>query len=640
MLCSLSVRNVLLIGRLDIEFGEGLNVLTGETGAGKSILLDSAGFVLGRHGRTNLNSGQGGPSEVSASFDVSGNCIVRAVLDELEIPCGDELFLRRVLPETGRTRSFVNDRRCTVEALGRIGEALVELHGQSDTGGLSNPGNHRRLLDRFAGHDLLVSGARRAWRELRSAEDELSRTVERLKDADREREYSEHAVRELEDLDPKAGEDAELDRRRSTMKLFARFRENLAKAEAALGAEGADGCMNDALRWLESASRLDEASIGEISSALDRALLELSEAQRLLDGIRRSRESEPREIEEVEERLFAIRALARKHSVQPDDLEEVAQLLAGNLQDADRLKEEAKRLETKVGERRSEYGRICRELSASRSDAAGKLDSAMQKELAPLRLGRTRFRAEVAEESCGPEGADGVAFNVSTDRVVRGLARERQRLARIPVRDGVALHPHLHAEQEPGVRADLGGRRLGVDQPQVAQLAADGAPVRQPDGADVQQREQPHAMRGKDVVAHRPVVGDARAPRVEARRHARGQAGVVGVDRAGGAAVIEVPVQIDQPRRHQPPGQVDDLGGRPHLDPLGHGAHASVAEGDVACAVDALRGIEQRPAAQQQVVLRPCVSHRRQSLPLTERDATPRAPSPQPSPARGEGAGG
>ena len=415
MLCSLSVRNVLLIGRLDIEFGAGLNVLTGETGAGKSILLDSVGFALGRHGRSNLNSGQGGPSEVSASFDVSGNRIVRAVLDELDIPCGDELFLRRVLLESGRTSSFVNDRRCTVEALGRIGEALVEMHGQSDTGGLSNPGTHRRLLDQFAGHDLLVSGARRAWRDWRLAEDELSRTVERLNDADREREYSEHAVRELEDLGPKAGEDAELDHRRSTMKLFARFQENLAKAESALGAEGADGCINDALRWLESASRLDEAGIGETSSALDRALLELSEAQRLLDGIRRNHESEPREIEEVEERLFAIRALARKHSVQPDKLEEVAHRLTGNLQDADRLKEEAKRLEAAVDERRSEYGRISQQLSVSRSSAAGKLDAAMQRELAPLRLGRTRFTAEVIEESCGPEGADGVAFNVTTN---------------------------------------------------------------------------------------------------------------------------------------------------------------------------------------------------------------------------------
>ena len=415
MLCSLSVRNVLLIGRLDIEFGAGLNVLTGETGAGKSILLDAVGFVLGRHGRANLNSGRGEPSEVSACFDVSGNRGARSVLDELELPCGDELFLRRVLLDTGRTRSFVNDRRCTVEALGRIGESLVEMHGQSDDRGLSNPGNHRRLLDQFAGHDALVGDARRAWREWRSAKDELRRTVDRLNEAEREREYCEHAARELEELDPKAGEDAELDGRRSALKLFARFRENLAKAETALGNEGADGCINDALRWLESASGLDEDRVGEISSALDRALLELSEAQRLLDGIRRNHESEPREIEEVEERLFAIRALARKHSVPPDQLEEVAHRLTGNLQDADRLKQETKRLEAAVDERRSEYGRISRGLSASRSKAAGQLGAAMQKELAPLRLGRTRFRAEVNEEAGGPEGTDGISFNVATN---------------------------------------------------------------------------------------------------------------------------------------------------------------------------------------------------------------------------------
>ena len=415
MLCSLSVRNVLLISRLDMEFGAGLNVLTGETGAGKSILLDSLGFVLGRQGKQNLAGAEGESGEVSAVFDVSANRANQAVLEELEVPCDGQLFLRRVFQASGRTSSFVNDRRCTVDALGRLGETLVEVHGQSDDKGLSSSGNHRRLLDQYAGHDRLVRQVRRSWREWQLAREMQREAGEKLEAADREREYSEHAARELEELDPKAGEDADLDSRRAALKLFARFQENLTKAEAALGANGADGRINDALGWLESASRLNQERVGEVVSALDRALLEVSEAQRLLDGIRRDHDSDPREIEEIEERLFAIRSLARKHSVRPDELEEVARKFSGEIEDFDRLKEEVGRLKDTVLEKRRQYVQIAGQLLADRLEAAKRLNAAMAKEMAPLKLGHTRFEAGLTEEEHGSEGGSRVGFTVSTN---------------------------------------------------------------------------------------------------------------------------------------------------------------------------------------------------------------------------------
>ena len=415
MLCSLSVRNVLLISRLDIEFGEGLNVLTGETGAGKSILLDSLGFVLGRVALQKQLAAGGEPSEVSASVDISGNQLARSVLDDLDISAGNDLLIRRVVLASGRTSSFVNDQRCTVEAVGRIGDTIVEVHGQSDERWLASAAFHRRLLDQFAGHDELVLRTRQSWQDWQVERRQLQTARSELEIAAREREYTEHAARELEELSPMAGEDAELDNRRSVLKLFSRFQENLAKAESATGSEGADGMINEALRWLESASPIDEERIGRIVGSLDRALSELSEAQRLLDDIRRGIDYEPLEIEQVEERLFAIRALARKHSVHPDELGEVTLKLTADLGRLDHLQDEVDRLEKSNSIKQDEYVGFAEDLSNGRTSAAKLLDAAMAREVKPLRLHNTRFEAVLSDDGPGPEGKNRVSFTVSTN---------------------------------------------------------------------------------------------------------------------------------------------------------------------------------------------------------------------------------
>ena len=414
MLLHLSVHNVLLISELDMEFGPGLNVLTGETGAGKSILLDALGFVLGQRQAHSPPPGADGPSEVTASFEVCSNEGARAVLEEMGFLPESELVLRRAVAASGRSSAFINDRRCSTSALARLGDALVEIHGQSDDRGLLNSANHRRLLDQFAGNGQLLQDVRQAWRNWQSSMTRLHAAQEQLEKAGRDREFAEHAARELEMLDPKVGEDEELDRRRASLRLFVRHQEDLARAENALGPEGAENLVNQALARLGAISDLDTKIVGEAIDALDRALTEIFEAQRHLDELRLGNESDPREVERVEERLFAIRAAARKHSVRPDQLPDVAVQLSESLQDLDRLQREIRNLRSEVEASESRYASSAKELSRVRTSAARDLDSAMANETGPLRLGNTNFTAVVSEEVSGREGLDRVVFTAST----------------------------------------------------------------------------------------------------------------------------------------------------------------------------------------------------------------------------------
>ena len=414
MLLHLSVRNVLLISELDMEFGSGLNVLTGETGAGKSILLGALGFVLGQRQAQPAAPSAGGSSEVMASFDVSNNDGSRAVLEEMGFLSESELVLRRSVASSGRSSAFINDRRCTTRALARLGDTLVEIHGQSDDRGLLNSANHRRLLDQFTGNGQLLLKVRQSWRDWQSSKARLHAAQEQLKEAGRDREFAEHAARELERLDPKVGEDEELDRRRASLRLFVRHQEDLAKVENALGPEGAENLISQALARLGAISDLDSMRVGEAIDALDRALMEISEAQRHLDEVRLGNETDPREIDRVEERLFAIRAAARKHSVRPDQLPEVVDQLSESLLDIDRMQREIGNLRSEVEARESRYASSAKELSRVRIIAAGDLNTAMANETGPLRLGNTNFTAVVSDEAPGREGLDRVVFTAST----------------------------------------------------------------------------------------------------------------------------------------------------------------------------------------------------------------------------------
>ncbi|MBK8441110.1 MAG: DNA repair protein RecN [Rhodobacter sp.] len=413
MLRSLEIRDVLIIDRLALELGPGLNVLTGETGAGKSILLDSLGFVLGWRGRSDLVRQGAEKGEVTAVFDLVPDHAARAVLDTAGIEVDGELILRRLTMADGRKTAFVNDRRVGGEVLRELSDTLVELHGQHDDRGLLNPRGHRQLLDAFAGLD--AGPVRAAWAAQRQARDALFAAEAAIARAKTEEDYLRHAVTELDKLNPQPGEDAELDARRRLMQSAARIGEDIQRAGAALSDEGAEGRMRDAARWLEGVADRAEGRLDAPLSALNRAMIELAEAQAGVEACLEALDFDPAELEAAEERLFAIRALARKHGVAPDDLGGFAEDLRARLAALDAGEAGLSKLTRAVAEAESGFAAVAAALTGQRQKAARRLDQAMARELAPLKMERAVFSTEFAAGEPGPEGMDTVTFTVVTN---------------------------------------------------------------------------------------------------------------------------------------------------------------------------------------------------------------------------------
>lgn len=413
MLRTLSIRDMLLIERLELDFQPGLNVLTGETGAGKSILLDSLGFVLGWRGRAELVRQGASQGEVEAVFDLPADHPGRAVLDEAGIGVEDELILRRVNAADGRKTAWINDRRASGEVLRALSETLVELHGQHDDRGLLNPRGHRQLLDAYAGADL--GAVRGAWRALAEARKAREAAAQRLGGLRAEEDYLRHAVRELDQLDPQPGEEAELDARRRLMQAAARLAGGVARARQALGDEGAERLALDALRWLEDAAEGVEGRLDAAIDALGRAITELGEATAEIEQCLEAMHSDPGELERVEERLFALRGLARKHSVLPDDLGAHAAALRERLEALDAGDSGMAKLIEAETAAAARFDAACTVLTAVRRKAAAGLDAAMAGELAPLKMERAIFTTVLAPAEPGPEGADAVSFEVATN---------------------------------------------------------------------------------------------------------------------------------------------------------------------------------------------------------------------------------
>ena len=328
MLETLAIRDMLLIEAAEMRFRPGLNVLTGETGAGKSILLDCLGFVLGWRGRGEARAGAT-EGEVTAGFALSPGHAACAVLEAAGVPAGDELILRRTVGVDGRRQAWANDRRVTAETLRALADVLVELHGQKDDRGLLDARGHRTLLDAFGEADL--GPVRAAWAACAAAERALDAAREALAAGARDREFLEHALAELDRLDPQPGEEPALDARRRQMRAAARIREDIARAGEALGPEGAEGTLLQALRWLEGAASDAEGGLDGALDALSRTLAELGEASGEVERVLAGLDGEPGELERVEERLFAIRALARKHQAGPEELSALADHLRARL---------------------------------------------------------------------------------------------------------------------------------------------------------------------------------------------------------------------------------------------------------------------------------------------------------------------
>ncbi|HWI76335.1 MAG TPA: DNA repair protein RecN [Sphingomicrobium sp.] len=415
MLRQLAIRNVVLIDQLEIEFEPGLGVLTGETGAGKSILLDSLGLALGARADTALvRQGEDGAS-VTAEIELPSGHPAQALLKEQGLDCepGEPLILRRTLKSDGGSRAFVGASAVPAGAIRDLAAVLVEIHGQHDDRGLLNPRGHRALLDAFAGLD--VAPVEAAWAKVMGIEQELAAARSAAAEAERDRDYLAHAVGEIEALDPQAGEETSLSEERAAMQAGAKAGESLEGLDDLLGgAEGALAQLRQAARRIERGAA-DHPLLADALAALDRALIEGHDAE---DKIARAADAlafDPARLEATEARLFDIRGLARKHRVEPDQLAELGERMRGQLAAIEAGGERIEALDADLKQARLDYSRLAEELSGKRHDVAAKLDAAVAGELAPLKLDSAKFRTAFAQAEPGPSGVDRVEFEVSTN---------------------------------------------------------------------------------------------------------------------------------------------------------------------------------------------------------------------------------
>ncbi len=415
MLRTLEIRDMLIIDHLELSFQAGLNVLTGETGAGKSILLDSLGFVLGWRGRAELVRQGAAQGEVLAEFDLSEDHPAHAILDEAGLPGGETLLLRRINTAEGRKTAWINDRRCSGEVLRALSATLLELHGQHDDRGLLNPRGHRSILDEFAQSSDLLAEVRRCWNAAHTAQKTVEATRAALDAVRAEEEFLRHAVAELNQLKPEKGEDEMLDTQRRQMQGAERVRGDIVRAHSLI-TESAEASMADAQRWLDGVRDLtDDIGLDAPMAALSRAMIELGEAQDGVAQILDALDFNPLDLEACEERLFALRALARKHDVQPDELATYGDHLREKLLALDAGDQNLAEQEAALAAARAAYDVAAAALSDRRHQRAAVLDSAVMTELAPLKMERAVFKTDVTTAEPGPEGIDNIAFTVATN---------------------------------------------------------------------------------------------------------------------------------------------------------------------------------------------------------------------------------
>jgi DNA repair protein RecN (Recombination protein N) len=415
MLRTLEIRDMLIIDRLSLAFQPGLNVLTGETGAGKSILLDALGFVLGWRGRAELVRAGASQGSVTATFDLTATHPARVVLTEAGFDADDDLILRRLNYADGRKAAWVNDQKVSGDLLRALSDTLVELHGQQDDRGLLNPRGHRALLDDFAGNGPALDAVRRAWADRRAIAREGEEAAARLAALRAEEDYLRHAVAELDKLDPQPGEEATLDAQRRLMQGAERIRTDINRAAAAVSSDGAERLLTDAIRWLDGAANAAEGRLDAPLEALARALDALGEAERGIADCLDALQFDPSALEDAEERLFAIRALARKHGVLPDDLGQHAEGLRTRLAALDASAAESAGLAARMAAAETAYRAAAATLSARRKEAGNRLATAMMAELAPLRMERAAFAVTLSPAEPGPEGTEMVTFEVATN---------------------------------------------------------------------------------------------------------------------------------------------------------------------------------------------------------------------------------
>lgn len=419
MLTALSIRNVVLIEALDLAFTGGLGVLTGETGAGKSILLDALGLVLGDRADSGLVRAGEDQASVTATFEFAQMADgLRQILDEAEIELepGEPLIVKRRVRADGGSKAFINDQPVGVALLRDIARYLVELHGQHDDRGLANPRGHRDLLDRYAGADR--AGVETAWSQWRKAEDALAEAQNRIARDAAEQDLLLAHLTELEALQPVSGEEAELAEARADMQKGERLTSDLEELRRLWsGSDSALASLRGAARRLERIAD-EHALLAEALESLDRAIIEASEAEERIARAAEALAHDPERLDRIETRLFDLRAAARKHGCQVDDLPQKMLDMRAALDAIENGEAHVAALANAAEQAGIEYRARAKALSAVRSSAAERLDKSVAGELAPLKLDAARFRTSVeplAEDRWGPHGADAVEFLIATN---------------------------------------------------------------------------------------------------------------------------------------------------------------------------------------------------------------------------------
>ena len=420
MLARLSIRDIVLIDRLDIDFGTGLAALTGETGAGKSILLDAFALALGARGEAALVREGAEQGQVIAAFELAKSHPARRLLADNDLiadpAAEDELIVRRMQFADGRTRAFINDQPVSVQVLRALGSALVEIHGQHDDRAFVEAATHRALLDAFGGLEEAAAEVRSLWEERRAREAAVASHRAEVKRARREAEWLRHAVDELGRLSPQGGEETALAERRAAMMQAEKSAEDLrATLEAVSGPQSPVPPLATAVRRLERRAAQAPALVEPVVKAIDAALTALDEARTHLEHALRVADYDPNELERIEERLFALRAAGRKYNVPVDELAALARRYESDLALIDAGAERLAALEKEAQEIIARYRQAAEALSAARKRSAQKLDKAVNAELKPLKLERAQFSTQIESEGEGPEGLERVEFWVRTN---------------------------------------------------------------------------------------------------------------------------------------------------------------------------------------------------------------------------------
>jgi DNA repair protein RecN (Recombination protein N) len=548
MLVQLAIRDIVLIDRLELEFGPGLTVLTGETGAGKSILLDAFSLALGGRGDGALVRAGQTQGQVVAVFDPPPGHPARLAAAEQGLDVEGDLILRRVQMADGRSRAFVNDQPVSVQALRAIGDALVEIHGQHDDRALVDPNVHRALLDAFADNRDLVAATRAAHAALRQAEKDLRGETAAVEAARREADYLSHAHAELAKLCPRPGEEEALSAQRTAMQQAEKVADDLRDAHESVAGDGSPlSTLAGALRRLERRQPQAPHLIDPAIKALDSALNALDLAQAALDQALRDAEFDPRALEQVEERLFALRAAARKYAAPVDRLPALAEKFAADLAALDAGEARLVALAKAREAAESHYRACAAELTKARQKAAKALDAAVTAELPPLKLERAVFSTQITTDPdpAGPDGAEKVEFWVQTNpgarpgplmKVASGGELSRFMLALKVVLADRGSAPTLVFDEidagAGGAAADAIGQRLARLGARVQALSVTHAP-------QVAARATTHMRISKDLADEGARAATRVAPLVDEHRReeiARMLAGATITDEARAAA--------------------------------------------------------------------------------------------------------